>query len=74
MRIVIGILLIIAGLTGLFMTACGGFFLGNSFINPHEQYTSGSWVISLPSLLGGLGLLWFVFLRLRKSSKTNTAV
>jgi hypothetical protein len=59
-RTFVAILLVIAGLIGLLMSACGGFFAVIGIANPKDQYIGGALVISIPSLLIGLALLWFV--------------
>jgi hypothetical protein len=56
-RILIGAALLIGGLLGLFMTACGGYITLSSFGSGGIQ---GFLAISVPSLLGGVLLLRFV--------------
>ena len=58
MRIVVGILLLIGGLIGLAMTACGGIVSLMSL----GKNSGGTqvWAFSVPSLLGGLLLLRIV--------------
>lgn len=56
-RVVVGILLLIGGLLGLFMTACGGFF---SLGMIAEAGYRGVLVMSLPSFVIGVLLLLFV--------------
>ena len=56
MRIVVAILLLIGGLIGLGMTACGGIV---TLMSLTEKNSGGLqlWAISVPSLLAGLLLL-----------------
>lgn len=68
-RVFVGLLLLIGGLLGLFMAACGGLFtiggIGDSLRGGQAgAYASGMLVISVPSLAGGVLLLWFVKRRL----------
>ena len=56
MRIIVGVLLLLGGLIGLAMTACGGIV---TFLAIGDKNMGGTqlWAISVPSLLGGLLLL-----------------
>ena len=69
-RVIIGSALLLAGLTGLFMTLCGGLFTFASFNerNIQQSYARAAWVLAVPSLLAGLGLLYFVVKIIRKRS------
>jgi hypothetical protein len=58
-RAIVGVLLLIAGVLGLFMTACGGIFTVSSF-GAGNSGIQGVLVLSVPSLIGGVLLLLFV--------------
>ena len=64
----------IAGVIGLFMSLCGGIVsavsLGGASSDP---YSKAVFVISLPSLLIGLGVLWWVVLALRRRAARRAA-
>ncbi len=59
-RILIGAALLIGGLLGLFMTACGGYITLSSFGGGGIQ---GFLAISVPSMVGGMLLLRYVWRR-----------
>ena len=61
-RIVGTIALTLAGAVGLIMSLCGGVFTVAGFAT---SGMIGALVISIPSLLIGLGLLWFAGRKLR---------
>ena len=65
MRIVVAIVLLIGGLIGLGMTACGGIV---TLMSLTEKNSGGLqlWAISVPSLLAGLLLLRLVSRQARK--------
>ena len=65
MRIVVAILLLLGGLIGLGMTACGGIV---TLMSLTEKNSGGLqlWAISVPSLLAGLLLLRVVSRQARK--------
>ena len=66
-RTVAAVLLLIGGLLGLFMAACGGFFaIAGLFDSGRDAYLRGSLVLSLPSFLIGALLCWFVWKRHRE--------
>ncbi len=58
-RVLIGLALLVGGLLGLFMTACGG-YITLSGLGGGSGGMQGVLVISVPSLLAGLLLLRFV--------------
>ncbi len=58
-RILVGLALLVGGLLGLFMTACGGIFTVTSF-GGGSSGIQGVLVLSLPSLIGGVLLLLLV--------------
>ena len=58
-RILVGLALLVGGLLGLFMTACGGIFTVTSF-GTGNGGIQGVLVLSAPSLIGGVLLLLFV--------------
>ena len=58
-RILVGLALVVGGLLGLFMTACGGIFTLTS-IGGGSGGIQGVLVLSGPSLIGGVFLLMFV--------------
>jgi hypothetical protein len=60
-RVLVGILLLIGGLLGLFMTACGGIFSVGMLSDAGSKPYRGVLVMSLPSFFAGLLLLWFVW-------------
>jgi hypothetical protein len=64
-RILVIIVLGLVGLVGLGMSLCGGFFtlagladLGHHAGHPGEFGMAGFLIMSVPSLLVGLGLVW----------------
>lgn len=62
----IGAALLIGGLLGLFMTACGGYFtLWGSGIGGGSGGMQGFLAVSIPSLAGGVLLLALVKRRLK---------
>jgi hypothetical protein len=67
-RILVGALLLIGGLLGLFMTLCGGFFSVGMLMDARNPYTGGLLTISLPSLIVGLVLLRVVWKQVRRRS------
>jgi hypothetical protein len=58
-RTLVAVLLAITGLTGLAMTACGGFFTVALLGSARDPYAGAVFVIAIPSLLVGVALLWF---------------
>ena len=58
-RILVGLALVVGGLLGLFMTACGGIFTLTSF-GTGSSGIQGVLALSAPSLIGGVFLLMFV--------------
>ncbi len=62
-RTLVGILLLIGGLLGLFMTACGGFISVVMLADKASRQYAGVLVLSLPAMLAGALLLWFVWRR-----------
>ncbi|MBC7841856.1 MAG: hypothetical protein H7099_06075 [Gemmatimonadaceae bacterium] len=64
-RILVGIALLVGGLLGLFMTACGGIFTASSF-GGGSSGIQGVQIMSVPSLICGLLLLRFVWRRTQK--------
>jgi hypothetical protein len=65
------VLLVVVGLFGLGMTLCGGIFTGAALLDmaaarQGENYAPAMLVIAVPSLLGGAGVLWFVWRRLQQ--------
>jgi hypothetical protein len=69
MKTLIIVLCILLGLAGLFMSACGGFFLVADLAA--KGGSMGFWVIALPSLLVGLGCLWGAIAGFRRASKVS---
>jgi len=63
-RTLLAILLLVGGLLGLFMTACGGFFTVTAFAASGAQ---GILAIAAPSLLAGL----FLLARIRSAYRTH---
>lgn len=67
-----GFLLLAAGLVGLGMTLCGGVFTIGALadvLGPHrggENYSGAVFVISVPALLLGAAMLWFVWKRFKE--------
>ncbi|MCC7055664.1 MAG: hypothetical protein IT355_20500 [Gemmatimonadaceae bacterium] len=60
-RTAIAVVLVLFGLAGLFMAACGGLFtVGGLLSMKGDPYATSMLVISVPSLLVGSALLWFV--------------
>lgn len=58
-RILVGLALVVGGLLGLFMTACGGIFTLTS-LGGGSGGIQGVLALSAPSLVGGVLLLAFV--------------
>lgn len=58
-RILVGLALLVGGLLGLFMTACGGIFTLTS-LGGGSGGIQGVLALSGPSLIGGVFLLMFV--------------
>jgi hypothetical protein len=61
-RVVVGILLFVAGLIGLFMTLCGAY---GTLTSLSSETMRGIALIAVPSLIAGVLLLWFVWRRVR---------
>jgi hypothetical protein len=59
-RTLVAVLLLVAGLAGLFMAACGGFFTVTGLFNFKDPYSGALLVVGAPSFLAGAALLWFV--------------
>lgn len=60
-RVLVGILLLIGGLLGLFMTACGGIFSVGMLSSEGSRQYRGVLVMSVPAFLLGVLLLRFVW-------------
>jgi hypothetical protein len=69
MKVFLILLCVLLGLAGLFMSACGGFFLFADLASGGGRM--GFWVIALPSLLVGLGCLWGAIAGFRRASKVS---
>jgi hypothetical protein len=59
-RTVAAVLMLIFGLLGLFMTACGAYFTVGGLVSRHDAYTGAMLVVAVPSLAIGALLLWFI--------------
>lgn len=59
----VGVLLLISGLLGLFMTLCGGVFSVAGLGAGGGGYAQGMLVMSVPSLLAGIVVLRMVWRR-----------
>jgi hypothetical protein len=70
-RMLVGGLLLVVGLIGLFMAACGGFFTLSPLLNLGQGETFGFWIISIPSLVIGTLLLRFSWQRYEKFSRNR---
>lgn len=73
-RILVGVLLLVAGLLGLFMTLCGGVFTVTSFGSGGGGYAQGILIIAAPSLIVGgvlLRVVWKQFFRWRAANDSG---
>ncbi len=65
-RVVVGILLLVGGLLGLFMSACGAFISVAMLADRASRQYAGMLILSVPCALVGVLLLWFVWRRFKK--------
>jgi hypothetical protein len=60
---------VLLGLGGLFMSACGGFFLFADLASGGGRM--GFWVIALPVMLVGLGCIWGAIALIRRVGRNT---
>jgi ABC-type Fe3+-siderophore transport system permease subunit len=60
-RTVVAMLLLLGGLLGLFMTFCGTVVSIGLVADQASRQYAGALILSLPSLILGVLLLWFVW-------------
>ena len=63
----------VAGVAGLLMSLCGGLISVTALFNLRDPYSEGFMVVSVPSLLVGLLVLWLVVRALRKRAARRAA-
>jgi hypothetical protein len=70
MKALVILLCVLLGLAGLFMSACGGFFLIADLASGSSRM--GFWTIALPALLVGLACIWGAVAGIRRTRRNTS--
>ncbi len=58
---IISLILLAAGLIGLGMSLCGGVYVAGALLGDSSEWMGAILIISVPSLLIGVAIMWFGF-------------
>ncbi len=62
----ISLILLAAGLVGLGMSLCGGVYVIGALLGESAGWTEVILIVSVPSLLIGVAIMWFGFRALKR--------